>query len=107
MNVDELPGGVPWRAEVDAIPEAVRHLRLHESHFLRVDDRDRSLVRGETVTALSWTGRASDLRARFEQYEAQGATEVFFEPTGPDIAREITAFARAVGLSAGMAVSPR
>jgi 5,10-methylenetetrahydromethanopterin reductase len=107
MKVEELPGGASWRAEVDAIPKAVRHLRLHESHFLRVDERDRALVTGETVTALSWTGRASELRERFAQYEAQGATEIFFEPTGPDIAREITAFARAVGLTENRPSNPR
>ena len=81
MKVEELPGGVSWRAKVDAIPKAVRHLRLHEGHLLRVDDRDRALVTGESVAALSWTGRASELRERFTQYEAQGATEIFYEPT--------------------------
>jgi len=99
MNLEQLPGGRRWRAEVDAIPGAVRHLRLHESHFLRVDARDRGLVSAETVAALTWTGTASALRQRFEQYESQGATEVFFEPTGHDLARELTALARAVGLS--------
>jgi 5,10-methylenetetrahydromethanopterin reductase len=99
MRVEELPGGASWRADVEAIPEAVRHLRLHGSHLTAVDDRDRALVTGETVTALSWTGRAADLRERFSQYETQGASEIFFEPTGGDIAREIAAFARAVGLA--------
>jgi 5,10-methylenetetrahydromethanopterin reductase len=99
MKVDDLPGGARWRAAVDAIPEAVRHLRLHESHFLRVDERDRALVTAETITALSWTGHPAELRERFAQLEAPGATEIFFEPTGGDIAREIAAFASAVGLS--------
>jgi 5,10-methylenetetrahydromethanopterin reductase len=81
MKVEELPRGATWRAKVDAIPQRVRHLRLHASHFLRVDERDRGLVNGETVKALSWTGRASELRERFARYEAQGATESFFEPT--------------------------
>jgi 5,10-methylenetetrahydromethanopterin reductase len=98
MRVEELPGGASWRAEVDAIPKGVRHLRLHATHLAAVDERDRGLVTGETVAALSWTARASQLRERFAQYEAQGASEIFFEPTGGDIAREITAFARAVGL---------
>ena len=96
MKVEHLPGGTKWRAEVDAIPERVRHLRLHESHFLTVDERDRDLVTGETVKALTWTSRPAELHERFARYAAQGATEIFFEPTGPDIAREIAAFAKAV-----------
>lgn len=98
MKVEDLPGGAQWRAEVESIPAPVRHLRLHETHFMSVAERDRGLVSGETLTAFTWTGRAKQLRERFEQYAAQGATEIFFEPTGPDTARELTAFARAVGL---------
>lgn len=101
MTIADLPGGRSWRAEVDAIPESVRHLRLHESHLLRVDERDRDLVSGETVTSLTWTGHPSELRERFALFEAQGATEIFFEPTGPDIAREMATFASAVGLAGG------
>lgn len=98
MQVEDLPGGVQWRAEVDAIPAAVRHLRLHEGHFLRVDERDRALVNGAALAAFTWTASAPALRQRCEQYEAQGATEVFFEPSGGDTERELTAFARAVGI---------
>ena len=107
MRIEDLPGGTVWRAQVDAIPKPTRHLRLHESHFLRIDERDRDLVNGETVTALTWTGHPSELRERFARYEMQGATEIFFEPTGADIAREITAFANAVGLSGSRRVSVR
>jgi 5,10-methylenetetrahydromethanopterin reductase len=106
MRIEDLPGGTTWRAEVDAIPKSIRHLRLHEGHFLRVDERDRDLVNGETVAALTWTGHPSDLRERFAMYEAQGSTEIFFEPTGPDIAREISAFAKAVGLMGSGARHP-
>ena len=98
IDLDQLPGGAAWRAKVDAIAPRVRHLRLHESHFGYVDERDRDLVTAETVAAFTWTGSAAQLHERFAQYAAQGATEIFYEPTGPDPVREMTAFARAMGL---------
>ena len=57
-QVDDLPGGTEWRAEVDAIPERVRHLQLHETHMLDISDRDRQLVSGDSLQAFTWTGTA-------------------------------------------------
>ncbi len=38
-------------------------------------------------------------RARLEHLEQQGVTEVAYQPAGPDIPRELTAFARMAGLA--------
>jgi 5,10-methylenetetrahydromethanopterin reductase len=94
VDVDSLPKGREWRARVDAIPEEVRHLRLHASHMVRVDERDRDLLSGDAVLALTWTGSEQELRRRFAEFEAAGATEIYYEPTGPDLRRELEAFAR-------------
>ncbi|MSO94876.1 MAG: LLM class flavin-dependent oxidoreductase [Thermoleophilia bacterium] len=98
VDLDALPGGREWRKEVDAVPESVRHLRLHATHMVAVDERDRSLVTAEAVRALTWTDTPVELRRRFAEFEAGGATEIYYQPSGPDLRREIVAFARAVGI---------
>ncbi len=99
-SVDALPGGAEWRARLEAIPERERHLALHEDHLVRVTERDRPLVSGELLRSFSWTASAPELRARLDQLEAAGATEILYAPMGPDIARELRAFAAMAGLGA-------
>jgi len=93
--VDGFPGGAEWRAGLEALPLHLRHLALHEQHLVAVSERDRRLVNADMVRAMTWTGSADEVRARVEQAAADGATEILYAPMGPDIARELTAFARA------------
>jgi 5,10-methylenetetrahydromethanopterin reductase len=90
--VEGLPGGVEWRAEVDALPEAERHLALHEEHFVGVTERDRAVVTGDVLRMFTWTGEAAELRARLDALAEAGASEVLFAAGGPDVARELRAF---------------
>jgi 5,10-methylenetetrahydromethanopterin reductase len=83
-DVEGLPGGVEWRARIEEIPEAERHLALHEDHFVAVTERDRSVV--------TWTDEAPALRIRLDALAAGGATEVLFAAGGPDVERELRAF---------------
>jgi 5,10-methylenetetrahydromethanopterin reductase len=96
-SVDGLPGGTEWRARVEEVPEAVRHLAVHEDHLVAVTDRDRPLLNGELLRAFTWTGTRSEIRARLEALEAAGATEILYAPMGPDVPRELEAFAEAAG----------
>ena len=57
-SVDALPGGAEWRARIEEIPEAARHLAVHEDHLVRVTDRDRPLLNGDLLKAFTWTGNA-------------------------------------------------
>jgi len=91
-DVEGLPGGAEWRATIDAIPERERHLALHEDHFVAVTERDRAVVTGDVLSMFTWTGEATDLRARLDALAESGATEVLFAAGGPDIARELRAF---------------
>ena len=91
-DVEGLPGGVAWRAQIDAIPEAERHLALHEDHFVAVTDRDRSVVTGDVLRMFTWTDEAPALRTRLDALGAGGATEVLFAAGGPDVERELRAF---------------
>ena len=92
-SVDGLPGGPEWRARVEEVPEAQRHLAVHEDHLVRVTDRDRPLLNGDLLPAFTWTGSAADLRARLEPLEASGVTEILYAPMGPDVPRELRTFA--------------
>jgi 5,10-methylenetetrahydromethanopterin reductase len=98
LDLDTLPGGPAWRAAIEAIPESERHLRTHEGHLTFLNALDRPVITGKIVEAFTFTGEASALRARLAQLADKGVTEVAYQPKGPDIARELTAFAAMAGL---------
>jgi len=97
--VDSLPGGPEWRAALENLPAPVRHLTVHEDHLVRVTERDAHLLDGHTLAAFTWTGSARQLRGRLDELEAAGATEILYAPMGPDIPRELRAFAAMAGLA--------
>jgi 5,10-methylenetetrahydromethanopterin reductase len=97
--VDSLPGGPEWRAELERVPESVRHLTVHEDHLVRVTERDAPLLDGHTLAAFTWTGSSRQLRGRLDELEAAGATEILYAPMGPDISRELREFAAMAGLA--------
>ncbi len=96
--VDNLPGGAEWRARLEATPERTRHLAVHEDHLWRVTDRDRPLLDSGLLGAFTWTGSADEVGARVDAAAASGVTEILYAPMGPDVGRELEAFARASGL---------
>lgn len=93
--LDGLPGGSEWREAIESVPVAERHLAVHEDHLVSVTERDRPLVTGDLLQSFTWTGTPDDVRARLEGFEAAGGTEILYAPSGPDIARELRAFAEA------------
>jgi len=97
--VDNLPIGAEWRAAIEAErPEGERHLAVHEGHATHVTERDRAAVdaAGDLLGGFGWVGTVDDVRARAEAALAAGATELLYTPAGPDVAREMQAFAAAV-----------
>jgi 5,10-methylenetetrahydromethanopterin reductase len=97
--VDSLPLGAEWRAAIETErPEGERHLAVHEGHATHVTDRDRAAVdaAGDLLGGFGWVGTVDDVRARAESAFAAGATELLYTPAGPDVAREMRAFASAV-----------
>jgi 5,10-methylenetetrahydromethanopterin reductase len=88
-----LPRGEEYRAMLEQFPAETRHLRMHERHFVGINDHDRPFLDPATVAQLSFTGTRAQLRARLKSMEAAGATEVMVHTAGPDIERELTAFA--------------
>jgi 5,10-methylenetetrahydromethanopterin reductase len=91
VGVDALPGGAEWRAAIEAAPIEQRHLLTHENHLVSLTDRDRAALShgAPLLTAISFSGSVSELRARLAAFEAAGATELAYQPAGPDIPGEL------------------
>jgi 5,10-methylenetetrahydromethanopterin reductase len=96
-DISRLPNGAAWRAAVDALPAAQRHLVLHRGHLIQVSELDETHVPRAAVGALTFTGTVDQLRPRAAQLAAAGINELIFQPAGPDIPRELEAFTRLAG----------
>lgn len=96
-SVDGLPNGAAWRAEIEKTPEELRHLAVHDRHFVSISELDRRHVAPE-LAAATFTGRPDQLRARLSELADAGLTEFLYAPMGPDKERELRAMAKALGL---------
>ena len=85
-----------WAAAYAAVPARVRHLALHEQHLIAINDRDRPFITGEMLTQTKLAMIPAGWRELLVQLEAAGATEIAYQPAGPDIAGELERFASAV-----------
>jgi 5,10-methylenetetrahydromethanopterin reductase len=86
-----LPNGVAWSEAYQAVPEHKRHLAVHDGHASLVNEIDRPFL---TPEVLGEYGNAMDRgawRAKLDEYEAKGVTELIFQPVH-DIPRELEAF---------------
>lgn len=99
-GVEALPGGADFARSVEALPEATRHLTLHEGHLIELNALDRRFITPAVIGRLGRAFDAETWRARLAQIEASGATELIYQPMGPDIPRELRAFAAMAGLEA-------
>ncbi|MCU1485865.1 MAG: flavin-dependent oxidoreductase, F420-dependent methylene-tetrahydromethanopterin reductase [Actinomycetia bacterium] len=100
--VDGFPGGAEWRAKLESMrPEGERHLAVHEGHATTVTELDRILVdaAGEGIVGMGWVAEADAMAAKIADAEVAGTTEIIYAPSGPDIARELRAFAAAAKIS--------
>ncbi|MBV9688542.1 MAG: LLM class flavin-dependent oxidoreductase [Ktedonobacteraceae bacterium] len=95
----QLPNAAQWLKAVEAFPERERYLHIHEGHLTFLNGIDAPIVTGELIASHTFTGEADVLRARLEDIAKAGTTEVAFQPAGPDIPRELTAFAKMAGIA--------
>jgi 5,10-methylenetetrahydromethanopterin reductase len=91
-----LPNGESWAAAYASVPERVRHLALHDLHLIAINERDRPFVTGELLQQQSLVLDPAAWRERAALLESQGATEIAYQPAGPNIARELETFIAAV-----------
>jgi 5,10-methylenetetrahydromethanopterin reductase len=98
--LDHIPGGRAWRARIDAqaVPGKA-HLLVHRGHCVEVTANDAELARDPGFLAFSgsfaWTGSRAEVAERIAQAVAMGASEILYLPAGPDVPRELAAFADA------------
>ncbi len=97
--VDALPGGRAWRAEVEALASAEeRHLLAFEGHATHLMKRDRPLLEQDDAGGAARgeiTGSPEVVHEALGRLAQQGYAEVIYTPSGPDVARELRAFAAA------------
>jgi 5,10-methylenetetrahydromethanopterin reductase len=90
-----VPQGEAWAAAYESVPKRTRHLALHDRHLIAINERDRAFVTGELLEQQGLALPRAAWRERIALLESQGATEIAYQPAGPDIARELEAFASA------------
>ena len=92
-----VPGGAEWAAEADRIPERERHLAIHDNHLIAINPLDRKFVTGGLLRHLGLARTVPEHQTRLAELQRAGVTEVIYQPAGPDIPRELRAFAQAAG----------
>lgn len=89
-----IDGGVEWLAALEAFPEDERHLAVHEGHLIDANERDRAtILSGALLARFGYARDAAAWRAHVAALEAAGASEVAYQPAGPDIPGELARFA--------------
>ncbi|MGW0180604.1 LLM class flavin-dependent oxidoreductase [Nocardia sp. NPDC003345] len=93
--VDAMPGGKQWRETLERLaPEHERHLLNYEGHVTHLTDRDRPLA-GYDGGFPTVIGEPEDIRTELTRLAGLGVGELVYTPSGPDVARELRAFAAA------------
>lgn len=100
MDLAAIPGGAEWKAAMDAVPENERHLRLHDLHLIGVSEHDRPLLTGEFIKRVGAARTDAEWDSRLRALEEAGATEIAYQPAGPDIPGELQRFAEVAGIRA-------
>jgi 5,10-methylenetetrahydromethanopterin reductase len=95
QQLDLVPNVADWEKAYGDVPRASRHLALHAGHMVEINERDRPFITGDLLAAGGVAISPEGWRERLAAAEAGGATEVAYQPAGPQIARELEAFAEA------------
>ena len=82
-----------YQAAIEAIEPAKRHLETHRGHLIEVTDLERPLITPDLVRTATGSGTPDEVRANLRGLEAAGIQGVLYGPMGPDIPRELAAFA--------------
>ena len=94
----QIPGADVWTAAIEKHAPQRRHLAAWAKHLVGMTPEDKLVLTPELVRMFTFTGTASELRARLADLQAKGATEVIYQPAGADIPGELERFAAMAGL---------
>jgi 5,10-methylenetetrahydromethanopterin reductase len=95
-RLDMVDRGEEWAQVYQSVPAPRRHLALHDQHLIAINERDRPFITGGRLVKQGLALSRAGWRERVAQLEASGATEIAYQPAGPEIASELEAFASAV-----------
>ncbi|MFC0436425.1 LLM class flavin-dependent oxidoreductase [Kutzneria buriramensis] len=94
-DVTALPAGKVWLDVVNRTPARERHLAVHDRHLVALNAADDAAWAAGSWAAIpttTLTGSAAQLGERLAAFAEQGITEIAYQPTGPDIERELESF---------------
>jgi len=94
-DVTRLPAGQVWLDVVNETPERERHFVVFDQHLVALSQADEGAWAAGSWAAIpttTLTGSAAQLSERLAVIAEQGVTEIVYQPTGPDITRELEAF---------------
>jgi 5,10-methylenetetrahydromethanopterin reductase len=105
-RLEHIPGGSAWREKIDALAvPGEAHLLVHQGHCVQVAPHDDELVRDAGYQAFTRqftiTGTQGEVAAKISALIEAGASEILYLPAGPDVPRELRAFAAAARLASG------
>lgn len=97
--VQEMPGGSAWLDVIEKVPQRLRHLHVHQGTMAEMNDADLAAWRAggyASVPSVTLSGSADTVGKAVAAMAQAGATEIIYEPSGPDIPRELDRFISAV-----------
>lgn len=97
-DVSRFPNGAEWLADLETVPADRRHIAVHDRHLIALTERDAMVVNGDLLRQFGFARTASEWAGRLRELETAGATEIAYQPAGPDIPGELERFAKAAGL---------
>jgi 5,10-methylenetetrahydromethanopterin reductase len=87
---DEVRG---YQAALAEVPARRRHLETHRGHLTALTELERPFVTPQLIRGATETGTPDQMRSHLRELERSGVTGVLYFPAGPDIPRELEAFA--------------
>jgi 5,10-methylenetetrahydromethanopterin reductase len=91
----DSPERAAFAATVERIDPRRRHLEVHRGHLIELTEQERPVITPELIARTTGTGPAAGVRARLDGLAGAGTAGVLYGPMGPDIPRELAAFAAA------------
>ena len=84
-------------AAVGDVDQTRRHLVIHQRHLIDLTDLDRRFITERAIRSFTITGTRDEVKQKLDAFSEAGATAVLYQPAGPDIPRELAAFAEVAG----------